>query len=176
MNRKKNLIANLYKSYNPVADKLTEAYTDVYGLPCDLYFPLHYPKRGGTYNQVNLYEPEELPSYKEEPDYTEQYFYIPYLMKYESMNSNADSFDNFIMVTEGLDTQPFIETTSARELPIATKVVIHLGKSKLYYFIDKKTVVNGAGGHLLMRMYLSPLTKDRDGKDIRKKARKDGDV
>ena len=28
------------------------------------------------------------------------------------------------------------------------------------YFVDIKHVVNGAGGHMLMRQYLSPLTKD----------------
>ena len=78
MKKNRNLIVGLYSNYTPVANKLTEAYTDVYGLPCDLYFPVHYPKRGGTYNQVNLYEPEELPTYKEEPDCVDQYFYIPY--------------------------------------------------------------------------------------------------
>ena len=43
-------------------------------------------------------------------------------------------------------------------------------------FIDKKTVVTGVNGHMLMRMYLSPLTKDKDGKDIRKRAREHGDI
>ena len=111
MQKKKNIIVNLYKNFTPVSNRLTEAYTDTYGVPCDLYFPVHYPKRGGTYNQVNLYEPEELPTYKEEPDMVDQYFYIPNLMKQESMNSSAETFDNFILVTEGLDTIPFIETS-----------------------------------------------------------------
>ena len=176
MNQKKNLVTNLYRSFTPVSNKLTEAYTDTYGIPCDLYFPVHYPKRGGTYNQVNLYEPEELPSYKELPDCEDQYFYIPYLMKSESMNSNADVFDNLIMIAEGIDVQPFIETTSARELPIATKVVVKLDRSKLYFFIDKKTVVNGVNGHMLMRMYLSPLTKDKDGNDIILRKRDNGNI
>ena len=92
------------------------------------------------------------------------------------MNSSAETFDNFILVTEGLDTIPFIETSSARELPIATKIVVKLDKSKMYFFIDKKTVVTGVNGHMLMRMYLSPLTKDKDGKDIRKRAREHGDI
>lgn len=176
MNQKKNLVTNLYKGFTPLSNKLTDAYTDVYGLPCDLYFPVHYPKRGGTYNQVNLYEPEELPTYKEEPDCVDQYFYIPNLMKLENMNSIGDIFDNFIMITEGLEIQPFIETKPSRELPIATKVVVHLDKSRLYFFIDKKTVVNGVNGHMLMRMYLSPLTKDKDGKDVILKKRKHGDI
>lgn len=176
MKKNKDLIANLYRRYTPVSNKLTNAYTDVYGFPCDLYFPVHFPKRGNTYNQVNLYEPEELPTYKEEPDLEDQYFYIPNLMKYETMNSNADILDNFIMVTEGLDTVPFIETTSARELPIATKIVVKAGSAKIMFFIDKKTVINGAGGHLLMRMYLSPLTKDKEGRDVRLIARKDGNI
>ena len=63
----------------------------------------------------------------------------------------------------------YIETKSARELPIATKVVVHIDKSRKMFFVDQKTVVNGANGHMLMRMYLSPLTKDKAGKDIRKK-------
>ena len=176
MQKKKNIIVNLYKNFTPVSNRLTEAYTDTYGVPCDLYFPVHYPKRGGTYNQVNLYEPEELPTYKEEPDMIDQYFYIPNLLKQESMNSSAETFDNIILVTEGLDTIPFIETSSARELPIATKIVVKLDKSKMYFFIDKKTVVTGVNGHMLMRMYLSPLTKDKDGKDIRKRAREHGDI
>lgn len=176
MNKNRNIVSSIYKKFTPVSNKLTNSYTETYGYPCDLYFPVHFPKRGGTYNQVNLYEPEELPTYKDEPNLTDQYFYIPNLMKYETMNSPADILDNFIMVTEGLDTIPFIETTSARELPIATKVVVKVGHSKIMFFIDKKTVINGADGHMLMRMYLSPLTKDKDGKDIRKRARKDGDI
>lgn len=169
MQRKRNIITGLYKGFTPVSNKLTDAYTECFGLPCDLYFPVHYPKRGGTYTQVNLYEPEELPEYKEEPDLTEQYFYIPNLMRKESMNSIGDVFDNFTLASEGKETRPYIETKSARELPIATKVVVHIDKSRKMFFVDQKTVVNGANGHMLMRMYLSPLTKDKAGKDIRKK-------
>lgn len=176
MKNRKDLISNLYGCYTPISNRLTDSYTDVYGLPCDLYFPVHYPKRGGTYNQVNLYEPEELPTYKEEPDLKNQYFYIPNLMKMENMNSIGDIFDNFIMVTEGLDIQPFIETKPSRELPIATKIVVHIKASRMYFFVDKKTVVNGASGHMLMRMYLSPLTKDKDGHDIRVRKRDNGNI
>lgn len=174
--KKNNIVTNIYKNFTPIADKLTTAYTDVYGVPCDLYFPVHYPKIMGTYIQVNLYEPEELPTYKEEADIADQYFYIPNLMKQESMNTSADTFDNFIMLTEGLDSIPYIETNPSRELPIATKVVVKLDKSKMYFFVDKKTVVNGVNGQMLMRMYLSPLTKDKDGKDIRKRAPKHGNI
>lgn len=166
--KRRSLITDIYKGYTPVSNKLTDSYTDVYGFPCDLYFPVHYPKRGGTYNQVNLYEPEELPEYKEIPDLTNQFFYIPNLMRKESMNSIADVFDNFALVSDGKDTRPFIETRSARELPIATKVVVKIDKSRKMFFVDQKTVVNGANGHMLLRMYLSPLTKDKAGKDIRK--------
>lgn len=79
------------------------------------------------------------------------------------MNSIADQFDNFVLKTDGGDTRPFIETSPQRELPMYSKVVAKLGASKKSFFVDQKTVVNGASGHMLMRMYLSPLTEDKKG-------------
>lgn len=166
MRQNRNIIANTYEKFTPLSNKLTEAYEDTYGLPCDLYFPIRYPKKGASYQAVNLYEPHELPEYPAEPSAKGVYFYIPHLMAKESMNSIADQFDNFALRAEGKDTQPFIETTSAKELPIATKVVVHIGASEKLFFINKKTVVNGASGHMLMRQYLCPLTKD--GRNIQR--------
>lgn len=160
MKKHRNIIANTYKRFTPVSNKLTEAYEDTFGLPCDLYFPVRYPRAGVTYHSVNLYELHELPEYKTEPDVKDVYFYIPNLMAKESMNSIADQFDAFALKAEGKTAQPFIETTPAKELPLATKVVVHIDASEKLFFVEKKTVVNGASGHMLMRQYLAPLTKD----------------
>lgn len=156
----RNLVVNQYKPFTKISNKLTEAYEGGFGIPCDLYFPIHDANRGMNYQKVNLYEPAELPNYPEEPSVRDVYFYIPNLMRKESMNSVADQFDNFALQAEGKSNRPFIETTSAKELPIATKVVVKLGESKMFFFVDQKTVVNGVNGHMLMRQYLSPLTLD----------------
>lgn len=161
MKEKRNIIVSLYKKMGPIANRCTNSYEAGFGLPCDLYFPIHSPKRGGTYQMVSLFEPHELPDYPEEPSVKNVYFYIPHLIKKESMNSIVDAFDNFALKAESGSDRPFIETTPDKELPIATKVVVHLDSSELAYYIDKKTVVNGAGNQLLMRQYLSPLTKDK---------------
>ena len=160
MKKFKNLVVKQYKGFTDIADKLTEAYEGGWGVPCDLYFPIHDHKYGDTYQSVNLYEPEELPNYSDKPSVEGVYFYIPNLMKRESMNSVADEFDNFVLASDGKSKRPFIETTPSKELPIATKVVVHLESSKIFFFVDQKTVVNGAGGNMLLRQYLSPLTKD----------------
>ena len=89
------------------------------------------------------------------------YFYIPYLIKKEAMNSSETEFDGYF--TEGESERPFIETSKKRELPISTKVVVHQGESIIKFFVDKKLVVTGADGMMLLRMYLSPLSKDEDG-------------
>ena len=164
----KNLIANIYKKFTKISQGLIAPYEQTYGFLCDLYFPVHIPQAyGHGYQRINLYEPHELPEYKDVPDVTNVLFYIPQLLKEESMNSIAQEFDNFALAAAGEVNKPFIETHPDKELPICTKVVIHIEGSTLSYFVDVKRVVNGAGGHMLMRMYLSPLTKDMgidDGK------------
>ena len=161
MENNRNLITGIYTKFGPVARKVTRSYTKGFGLPCDLYFPKHTGKRTrGNYQAINLYEPHALPDYPKKPSVTGVYFYIPNLMKKESMNSIVDQFDNFSMKAQGSEDRPFIETDPDDELPIATKVVVHLDSSTIAFFVDKKTVVNGAGNQLLMRMYLSPLTID----------------
>ena len=76
------------------------------------------------------------------------------------MNSSEAEFDSFYLENE-MD-RPFIETSKKRELPIATKVVVYQGRSISKFFVDKKLVVTGADGMMLLRMYLSPLAKDND--------------
>lgn len=161
MRKPRNLIAKTYKKYTKISRDLVKPYEETFGFPCDLYFPLRTPKRNNhSYQGTNLFEPHELPVYKPTPDVPEYFFYIPNLLKKESMNSVADQFDNFALQAQGIMNQPFIECNPDEELPDYTKVVVYIEGSTLSYFVDIKRVVNGAGGHMLMRQYLSPLTKD----------------
>ena len=161
MKKPKNLIAKTYKKYTKISRELVKPYADTFGYYCDLYFPVRTPKKKRhNYQNNNLFEPHELPVYKPEPDVKDYVFYIPNLLKKESMNSVADQFDNFALQTQGMLKQPFIECSPDDELPDYTKIVIKMEGSTYSYFVDIKHVVNGAGGHMLMRQYLSPLTKD----------------
>jgi hypothetical protein len=47
--------------------------------------------------------------------------------------------------------------------------VVYQGQSISKFFIDKKLVVTGADGMMLLRMYLSPLAKDNDEEEIMQK-------
>lgn len=161
MNKPRNLIAKTYKKYTKISRDMVKPYANTFGYYCDLYFPVRYPKKKGhSYQNINLFEPHELPVYKDTPDVCDCLFYIPELLKKESMNSVSTQFDNFALVSQGMLNQPFIECNPDDELPDYTKVVIKLEGSVLMYFVDIKHVVTGAGGHMLMRQYLSPLTKD----------------
>ena len=161
MTKPKNIISKTYKKFTKVSRALSEAYREPFGFPCDLYFPIRTPKkRNHNYQNVNVFEPHELPVYKPTPDVCDYSFYIPHLLKEESMNSVADQFDNFALQAQGMSDKPFIECSPDDELPDYTKVVVKIEGSTLMYFVDIKHVVNGAGGHMLMRQYLSPLTKD----------------
>lgn len=161
MRKPRNLIAKTYKKYTKISRDLVKPYEETFGFPCDLYFPIRTPKRNNhSYQRTNLFEPHELPVYKPTPNVCGYYFYIPNLLKKESMNSVADQFDNFALQAQGIMNQPFIECNPDEELPDYTKVVVNIEGSTLSYFVDIKRVVNGAGGHMLMRQYLSPLTKD----------------
>lgn len=162
MGQKRNLIANIYQRISRVARKVTPKYEDTFGTPCDVYFPVHGPQKGRTYQRVNIFEGHELPYYSETPDLCCVYFVIIGLMRKESMSSIADQFDTFQLKTDKKDV-PYIETDPDRELPLYSKVVAHIGASTKSYFVNKKTVVNGAGEHMLMRMYLAPLTADSKG-------------
>ena len=168
MKKPKNLIAKTYKKYTKIARDMVKPYAETFGYYCDLYFPIRVQKKDGhSYQKTNLFEPHELPVYKPCPDGKDYVFYIPNLIKKESMNSVANQFDNFVLQTQGMSEKPFIECNPDDELPDYTKIVIKMEGSELFYFVDIKHVVNGAGGHMLMRQYLSPLTKDNhlvDGK------------
>lgn len=156
----KDLVNAINKRYTLISNSLTSAYEKAFALPCDIYFPIYDPYNETTkYRDMKIFAPHQSPTYSKKPDLT-TYFYIPMLIPKEAMNSSETEFDSFF-TAEVID-RPFIETTKKRELPISTKVVVHQGKSISKFFVDKKLVVTGANGMMLLRMYLSPLAKDED--------------
>lgn len=158
----KDVVNVINRKYVEISNRVTEAYEEVFSLPCDLYFPIYDPYNETTkYRDMKIFAPHQSPTYSKEPDVTNAWFYIPYLIKKEAMNSSETEFDGYF--TEGESERPFIETSKKRELPISTKVVVHQGESIIKFFVDKKLVVTGADGMMLLRMYLSPLSKDDDG-------------
>ena len=178
----RTLLGDINRKYVHNSNSMTTAYERKYGLYCDLYFPVHNlspqnpttkeepyyrnsadPQKSGIYNMVNVFEPHEQPAYRDEPDVPKVKFYIPYLLKKENMNSTDLEFDSIFL--GDYEKRPFIETTKKRELPISTKVVVYIDCSKMYFWVDKKTVVNGANGHMLLRMYLSALLEENDDGD-----------
>jgi hypothetical protein len=179
----RTLLGDINRKYVYNSNSMTTAYERKYGLYCDLYFPMHNvspqnpttkgepyyrnsadPQKSGEYNMVNIFEPHEQPAYRDVPDVPKAKFYIPYLLKKENMNSPDLEFDSIFL--GDYEKRPFIETTKRRELPIGTKVVVYIDCSKMYFWVDKKTVVNGANGHMLLRMYLSPLLEQDDEGDM----------
>lgn len=157
-----DIVNAINKKYVAVSNRVTPSYERVYGLPCDIYLPIFdkYSEKE-LYQNMKIFSPHQSATYKSEPDYENLYFYIPYLIKKDAMNSPENEFDSFY--TEDEIDRPFIETSKKRELPIQTKVVVKQGKSIMKFFVDKKLVVTGADGFMLLRMYLSPLAKDEDG-------------
>lgn len=157
----KDIVNVINRKYVEISNRVTEAYEEVFSLPCDLYFPIYDPYNETTkYRDMKIFAPHQSPTYSKEPDVREAWFYIPYLIKKEAMNSSETEFDGYY--TEGESERPYIETSKKRELPISTKVVVHQGESIIKFFVDKKLVVTGADGMMLLRMYLSPLSKDSD--------------
>lgn len=178
--KKHTLIGAINRDYVYVSNSVTSAYERKMGLYCDLYFPYHVSEKkqqsygqppyrneiagdSGTYDNVNIFEPHEQPAYRKCPDVTNVKFYIPYLLKKENMNSPDLEFDSVFL--GDYEKRPFIETSKRRELPMMTKVVVYIEQSKMYFYVDKKTVVNGANGQMLLRMYLSPLLEEGDEGD-----------
>jgi len=175
----KTLLGAINKDYVYVSNRMTTAYEKRYGLYCDLYFPRHIkrPKsqnlldanyrnkyaNEGEYSNSNIFEPHETPTYNDEPDVKQVKFYIPNLLKKENVNSPDLEFDSIFL--SDYEKRPFIETTKKRELPIGTKVVVYIECSKMYFFVDNKIVVNGANGHMLLRMTLAPLLEEGDEGD-----------
>lgn len=154
------ILGKINKKYVEVSNRVTRKYEDVYYFLCDLYFPINQPNPSekGTYNAVNIFEPHQQAEYNDMPDVSKVQFVIPHLLRKQSMNSPEDEFDSFYL-EEDSDERPFIETSKENELPILTKVVVYVEQSKMYFFVDKKLVVNGADGHMLLRQYLSPLAE-----------------
>jgi len=175
----RTLIGAINKDYVYVSNRMTTAYERRYGLYCDLYFPRHntmqqgygtnehyrntYANKSGEYDNVNIFEPHEMPSYNDKPDVCQVKFYIPNLLKKENINSPDLEFDSIFL--SDYEKRPFIETSKKRELPIGTKVVVYIECSKMYFFVDNKIVVNGANGHMLLRMTLAPLLEEGDEGD-----------
>ena len=160
-----NVVNSVNKRYVRVANKVTEKYEREFGIPCDIYLPIHNSyKKTTKYRDVKIFGPHQAPTYPKQPDYEKQLYYIPYLIKKQAMNSSEAEFDAFYTADE-MD-RPFIETMKKRELPLLTKVVVFQGESEQKFFIDKKLVVTGADGFMLLRMYLSPLAKDNDEEEL----------
>lgn len=176
----RTLIGAINKDYVYLSNRMTSAYEKRYGFYCDLYFPRHkqfgtplidnqlyrnkYAKNGSEYDNVNIFEPHESASYSDEPDVKWAKFYIPNLLKKENVNTSDLEFDSIFL--SDYEKRPFIETSKKRELPIGTKVVVYIENSKMYFFVDNKLVVNGANGHMLLRMTLAPLLEEGDEGDI----------
>lgn len=160
------LINHINKKYTYTSNKLTNKYTEVYGLPCDIYFPI-YPayKSNIKYRDMKVFGPHQQPNYPKQPDIEKTLYYIPFLIKPgQNMNSSEEEFDAFY--TDDAEQRPYIETTKKRELELMTKVVVFQGESQMKFFVDKKLVVTGADGFMLLRMYLSPLAKDNNEEEL----------
>ena len=157
-----NVVNSVNKRYVFISNRMTTKYQKEFGLPCDLYFPI-FDKYSPTelYRNMKIFTPHQSPSYRDVPDIEGKLFYIPHLIKKVAMNSAEAEFDSFYTEADSID-RPFIETTKSEELPISTKVVVHQGESISKFIIDKKLVVTGASGMMLLRMYLDPLAKDSD--------------
>lgn len=162
MGKGTDIVNDINKKYVKISNRVTQAYESHLALPCDLYFPI-YPSYNETtaYRDMKIFSPHQSPTYSKEPDVRKAMFYIPHLIKKDNYNSSEYEFDSYY--TEDEPDRPYIETSKKRELPISTKVVVYQGKSISKFFVDKKLVVTGADGFMLLRMYLSPLSKDDDG-------------
>ena len=163
--RYNDVVNNINKRYVNISERLTKAYEKKFGLPCDLYFPIRPLYNEYTkYRDVKIFSPHQSYEYNELPD-AQTHFYIPHLIKKQAMNSSELEFDSFYTEEDAID-RPFIETYKKRELPIGTKVVVYQGESRMKFMVDKKLVVTGANGFMLLRMYLDPLAKDSDEDNI----------
>jgi hypothetical protein len=168
-----DIVNAINKRYVRISNRITKAYEAQFSLPCEVYFPI-FPTYSSQvkYKDMKIFTPHQSPTYAKEPDLVTK-FYIPFLIPKQAMNSSEAEFDSFF--TEDTIDRPFIETSKKRELPIASKVVVHQGQSISKFFVDKKLVVTGADGMMLLRMYLSPLAKDEDGEIEEQEETVDGD-
>jgi hypothetical protein len=153
------LIGKILSKYVGISNRMTSYYEKKYGLFCDIYFPLFGANANadGNYDKTSIFSTHQPAEYSNTPNITNIKFYIPQLLRKESMNSTESEFDSFYM--EGDDDRPFIETSKSRELPIQSKVVVFIEKSTLSFTVEKKTVVQGANGVMLLRMYLDAIAE-----------------
>ena len=158
----KDIVNKINKKYVAISNRLTPQYEEVFGIPCDIYLPIFNSyKEDVKYRDQKIFAPHQSCTYPKVPNYENVLYYIPNLIKDSNMNSSETEFDAFYMYEDATD-RPFIETTKKKELPIQTKVVVKRGQSIMKFFVDKKTVITGTDGFMLLRMYLSPLAKDND--------------
>lgn len=156
-----DIVNSINKKYVKISNSIIPRYERAFGLRCDIYFPINDPYNTVTkYKDQKIFGPHQSPTYAKRPDLEKVLFYIPYLIKDQAMNSSELEFDSFYLDTD-ID-RPYIETTKKRELPLLTKVVVYQGISRSKFFVDKKLVVTGADGIMVLRMFLSPLAKDSD--------------
>lgn len=158
-----SFLGKIAGKFTSISNNMTRAYEKIYSWPCDLYLPINAPNpdENGTYKDINLYATHGVIEYSSTPN-LQKNFYIPYLLRKEIMNSPEDSFDVFYN-DEGEYMQPFIETSYENELPIMTKVGVHLtdgvNESIIYLMVEKKQIVNlGVGAHAVLRQYLVVMT------------------
>lgn len=153
-----SLIGNIGKIYREVSDRVTAQYEETYGLDCNVYFPVNTPNpdANGNYDNINLYASHGVIPYSDTPNIEDVKFYIPYLLKKETMISPEDVFDTFYNDdTEFV--QPFIETSFSKVLPIMSKIEVEIGDSKAYYMVARYGTVKQSG-IMLLRMYLIGMT------------------
>ena len=157
-----NVVNSINKKFVFISNRYTVKMQREFGLPVDIYFPI-FDEYSSTelYRNMKIFTPHQSPTYHDTPDIEGKLFYIPHLIKRVAMNSAEAEFDSFYTESDSID-RPFIETTKSEELPISTKIVVHQGESISKFIIDKKLVVTGASGIMLLRMYLDPLAKDSD--------------
>lgn len=144
----------VYKKFFNVYSEGTQKLADVYGYPCDVYYP-QFPTDDshGNYDNVNIYSTHKNSGYSDTPDIVGVNFYIVHLLRKQIMNSDSSEFENFYLEEDS--DRPFIEVHPKQELPIQSKVVVHFDEeTKVNFFIEKKTK---SAGSTFLRMYLNPL-------------------
>ena len=158
----KDIVNRINKKFVAISNRLTPAYERAFAYPCDIYLPIFDPyKNDVKYRDQKIFAPHQSCTYGVFPDYENVLYYIPNLIKDSNMNIPETEFDAFYLEGDATD-RPYIETTKKKELPIQTKVVVKRGQSIMKFFVDKKEVITGTDGFMLLRMYLSPLAKDND--------------
>lgn len=153
------LIGRTQLKYTAISNRVTGSYEKKYSLPVDVYFPKFgaNPNEQGNYDETNIFTTHQPAKYSDTPDITNIKYYIPRLLRKESMNSSDLEWDSFYL--EGDDDRPFIETSKKRELPIQAKVVVYIENSTLTFTVEKKTIIQGANGAMLLRMWLSAIAE-----------------